>query len=113
MLWKIVDFNQISIWFHEKISTCDALIELTNCICNSSKSKKYPASILIHFKKAFDTISNSISINKLEHFGIRGIPLRLFESYLDNRKFFVTIDSVSSSIRDIGIVIFDRACFTV
>lgn len=48
---------------------------------------------LIDLTKAFDCVDHGIIIvNKLEFYGIRGLPLKLFESYLkkQNTKSSVT-----------------------
>ena len=42
-------------------------------------------------KKAFDTVNLLILFKKLEHYGIRGIPLEWFKSYLNNRKQHVSV----------------------
>ena len=46
--------------------------------------------------KAFDTVDHNILISKLEHYGVRGTPLRWFESYLSNRQQYVEFNGVRS-----------------
>ena len=40
----------------------------------------------------FDTVNHKILISKLEHYGIRGLPLHLFQNYLEKRIQFVEIN---------------------
>merc|ERR1712121_262852 len=46
-----------------------------------------------------DTVDHIALLRKLEHFGIRGSTLDLFESYLNNRLQFVEIDTFRSSVK--------------
>ena len=63
-------------------------------------------------KKAFDTAVHHILLQKLEHYGIRGVANEWFSSYLKNRAQFVSIGNVSSTIKELltgvpqGLVIF-------
>ena len=50
----------------------------------------------LDFSKAFDTVDHDILLCKLSHYGIRGNALKWIESYLSNRKQFVTYNGVSS-----------------
>ena len=64
--------------------------------------KKYGCGIFIDLRKAFDTVNHSILLNKMEHYGVRGIALKLFKSYLNNRKQYVYINGETSQLRDIS-----------
>ena len=61
----------------------------------------YSCSVFLDLSKAFDTINHNILFDKFYHnFGIRGIPLQLFRSYLSNRKQFVKLKNVKSGLVD-------------
>ena len=51
--------------------------------------------------KAFDTLDHSILLNKLRYYGVDGIELKWFESYLTNRKQYVEIDQIKSECKSI------------
>ena len=82
--------------FQKKSSTAHSLIEITEKIRESIDNGKYGCGIFIDLKKAFDTVNHEILLKKLEHYGIRGTPLKWFESYLTNRKQYVFYNGVSS-----------------
>ena len=48
--------------------------------------------------KAFDTVSHSILLQKLEHHVIRDNALQWFKSYLNERSQYVTVKGYSSDI---------------
>ena len=83
--------------FREKHSTELALHLLNNYIATSFENKTFTLGIFLDFSKAFDTVNFEILLNKLNHYGIRGIPLKLFKNYLENREQHVTYKSTSST----------------
>ena len=64
--------------------------------------------VFLDFAKAFDTVNHAILLNKLEKYGVRGIPLSWFTSYLTNRQQYVSIDGVESSKQTIKINVVSR-----
>ena len=99
-LYNFLEVNDIlhplQFGFRKKHSTQHTLISMTETIKKSIDNGKFECAIFIDLKKAFDTVNHTILLKKLEHYGIRGIPLKWFESYLLNRKQYVSINGYSS-----------------
>ena len=55
--------------------------------------------VSIDLKKAFFTIDHNILLNILDHYGIRGITLDLFKSYISDRYECVDFDGVLSDLK--------------
>ena len=51
-------------------------------VYNQMNDTEYTNLTLLHFKKAFDSVKQSILIKKLEHYEIRGVTLDLLSSFL-------------------------------
>ena len=82
--------------FRNKRSTSQALLHLTEKLTKSLDNKSITVGVFIDLKKAFDTIDHSLVLNKLEYYGIRGVTLNWLQSYLSNRKQFVTVNGIES-----------------
>jgi ribonuclease P/MRP protein subunit RPP40 len=57
--------------------------------------------VYLDFEKAFDKVSHSLLLVKLQHNGIRGSLLKWISAFLRNRKFYVKIGSASSAMQDV------------
>ena len=55
--------------------------------------------VFLYLKKAFDTESHEILLEKLDHYGIRGISKDCFRFYLSNRSQFVSINGFNSDYK--------------
>ena len=62
-----------------------AILDLVDKISQKIDSKNYSMGIIIELSKAFDNINHTILIDKLEYYGIRGVALQWFISYLSKR----------------------------
>ena len=93
-------FYKLQFGFRPKHSTAHALTNITEEIRNSLDRGKFSCAVFVDFQKAFDTVNHSVLLAKLEHYGIRGTINKWFESYLSNRKHFVTINGFDSDLHD-------------
>ena len=87
--------------FRTNHSTQHAIITLIDKITKSVDSGDIVINLFVDFRKAFDTVSHSILVEKLYAYGIRGNILELCASYLKNRTQFVTYDGEKSETKHI------------
>ena len=87
--------------FRNNHSTSMPLLDIYDKISKACDDNLYSIGVFIDLSKAFDTINHNILIDKLRYYGIRGIPLELFRSYLSNRKQFVAHNVSSSFVNNI------------
>ena len=85
--------------FRQKHSTNHALINITETIRSALDNNKTACGIFVDLQKAFDTVNHEILIEKLQHYGIRGITNEWFKSYLTERKQYVSINGFDSDIK--------------
>ena len=84
------------------MSASHALIDLVEEISTSLDKKKYTLGVFIDLKKAFDTVNHSVLIEKLNHYGIRGVADNWIKSYLCATKQFVNIGECLSDLVQIS-----------
>ena len=91
---KLIDDAQHG--FRKKHSTVSNLIEMINDVTHNIDNKLNVDLITIDFSRAFDSISQSKLIQKLEAYGISGKILLWIKSFLTNRTFNVLVNGISS-----------------
>ena len=62
-----------------------ALSQLSETITNRIENNLITSAIFLDLAKAFDTVNHKFLLDKLYCYGIRGLPAKLLESYLNNR----------------------------
>ena len=93
---KFYLFYKYQFGFRTNHSTEHALIEIVDQIRLSIDKDQLTCGIFIDLSKAFDTVNQDILLAKIDHYGIRGNALRLFRSYLRNRKQYTVIENIKS-----------------
>ena len=68
-------FNDSQNGFREKRSIEHAILDIINQIENNMGNRMYSCGIFIDLKKPFDTVDHLIILQKLDHYGVRGLPL--------------------------------------
>jgi hypothetical protein len=71
--FSIISVNQFG--FQKGKSTTDAILSLTEYIYDALNSKKHIISIFVDLQKEYDTVNHTILLDKLNCYGIRGVPL--------------------------------------
>jgi retron-type reverse transcriptase len=72
--------------FRRNYSTEYAILKITDKIQRSIDEHDYSLGIFLDFSKAFDTVNHEILIEKLNYYGIRGLPSKWFTWYLSDRQ---------------------------
>ena len=94
---KILSCNQYG--FRKNHSTAYALIQLYDKLSNAIDQGKVTLGLFIDLSKAFDTVNRDILLAKLEFYGVRGVALQWFKSYLSGRSQFVQYNGYNSSLK--------------
>lgn len=82
--------------FQKGKSTKGAVIRFVDEIQRNVDEGKAAGAVYIDLTKAFDTVDHCILLKKLEHYGIRGIPSKWFESYFNERNQYIQQGKVQS-----------------
>ena len=87
--------------FRKNSSTELAALELIDRLLAQLKNHMIPINFYLDLAKAFDSLNHDILLDKLSYYGVNGTAKTLLKSYLSDRKQYVKIDEVKSSIQTI------------
>ena len=87
--------------FQKGHSAAHAIIQLIDQINNNFESNEFTIGVFIDLAKAFDTVDHRILLKKLIHYGVNGNNIRWFESYLTNRKQFLSFNNKNTNFANI------------
>ena len=96
---KILYYRQFE--FRKDFSTNHAILNLLKSIRKALDDGQSACGIFIDLKKAFDTVSHDVLLEKLNRYGIRGISNDWFRSYLSDRTQFVSINGFNSDYKTV------------
>jgi hypothetical protein len=80
-------------------STSMSLLDMQDKISKAIDNNEFSIGIFLDLAKAFDTVNHTILLEKLQHYGIRGIALKWFKSYLTDRSQQVLCNGSLSSLK--------------
>jgi hypothetical protein len=87
--------------FRKNHSTTYAIMEVVDKLTEALDQRKTTIGVFLDLSKAFDTIKHDILFDKLNYYGIRGMALEWFKSYLTDRFQQVTFNKTLSKLTSI------------
>ena len=87
--------------FRNNHSTTHALLEITEKIKQACDAGQFTCGVFLDLQKVFDTVNHTILLKKLTHYGIRGVANKWFQSFLEDRKQFTSVQGSKSAEKPI------------
>ena len=88
--------------FRKNSSTELAALELLDRVLDQMDKHKIPINFHIDLSKAFDSLRHDILLDKLTYYGVTHPAKKLIESYLSNRKQFVQVGNIKSTMKQVS-----------
>ena len=95
-------FTNAQFGFREGLSTSHAIINNLQFVYDNLDKGDLVISIFLDFRKAFDCVDHKILLSKLSMYGIRGVALDWFRSYLTGRYQYVALNDILSEPRAVS-----------
>ena len=95
--YKILYLYQFG--FRQKHSTFIALSSFIDKVTEYTENGEYSIGVFLDFSKTFDTINHEMLFMELHHYGIRGVSLLWFKSYISNRLQYVSYNHCNSTLQ--------------
>lgn len=96
---RLLSQNQYG--FRPRISTEDALYNVTKFISEALDKGDKALGIFLDLAKAFDTVDHRLIIKVFSSYGINGICLNWFKSYLNKRKQITNINGILGQLKEV------------
>ena len=87
--------------FRNNHSTSHALLEITEKIKQACDAGQFARGVFLDLQKVFDTVNHTILLKKLTHYGIRDVANKWFQSFLEDRKQFTSVQGSKSAEKPI------------
>ena len=91
-------FSEFQFAYTPGLSTVDAIFNFVDDVYNEFDCGNNVIGVFLDLSKAFDSLNRDILFKKLEHYGVRGVELKWFKSYLSNRAHCVKNKNVRSDV---------------
>ena len=85
--------------FRKKSSTINACQRFMSDVLHAVDSDSYVLSVFIDLRKAFDTLSRPVLVNKLHKYNLDELCLQWIDDYLKDRLMYTSVDNVKSFVK--------------
>ena len=80
------------------VQLTEAILHYTDDVVTALDNRLYTITIFLDFSKAFDTVNKDIVLHKLDSLGFRNEDNAFFNSYLSDRRIYVSVNGCNSDI---------------